>query len=97
MLQAGGKADLAEETLGTESRRKLGAQHLERHRPVVTEVVRQVHRGHPTPPELAVEPVVIGESRLQEILMGQGTDSDRGCLHNTTRPWNRHPSRGVST
>ena len=96
MLEAGGKPDLAKETLGHERSGDFGVQDLERHKPVVPEVMRQIYRGHSPPPELAIEPVVIGECRLQEILIGQVTSSDRGCLHDTAWPWNRHPCGVVS-
>ena len=36
-------------------------QHLERHLPVVPEVVREVDHGHAATPELAIQPEVVRE------------------------------------
>ncbi|MGH8570392.1 MAG: hypothetical protein ACREXU_20910 [Gammaproteobacteria bacterium] len=59
MLQAGGKADLALESVGAERRGKLGMEHLERHRPVVPQVASEIDGGHAPAPELALECVAV--------------------------------------
>ena len=52
-------------------------QHLERHRPVMLEVVREVDRGHPAAPELALERVAVGQGGLEAFQgLGQGDLSD---------------------
>ena len=61
MLQPGGDPDLAEEPLGSERGGELGAQHLERHGPIVPEVVGEVDRGHAAAAELALDAVAIGQ------------------------------------
>ena len=57
MLEPGGELDLALEALGAEAGGELGMEHLERDRPVVPEVLREVDRGHAPAPELALERV----------------------------------------
>ena len=65
MLQPGGQPDLALEPLGAERGGQLGVEHLERDRAVVAEVLRQVDGGHAAAPELALEPVAVGEGGLE--------------------------------
>ena len=57
MLQPGGGLDLPKEPFGTEHVRQLGAEDLYRHVAVVPKVTRQVDNCHPTPAELALDPV----------------------------------------
>ena len=57
MLQAGGEADLALEAVVAHAGGELGVQQLERDRPVVPQVLREVDGGHPTAPELPLERV----------------------------------------
>jgi hypothetical protein len=66
MLQPGGEADLPLESLGPERGGQLRQQDLERHRTVVLEVPNQVDHGHAAPPELALERIAVGESRLEQ-------------------------------
>jgi hypothetical protein len=66
MLQPGGEADLAEEPLGAQAGGDLRVEHLEGHRPIVLEVLRQVDRGHPTAAKLALDAVAIGQGRCQK-------------------------------
>ena len=61
VLQLGGGADLPEEALGPQGGRQLGMQHLEGDQPVMLKVVREVDRGHPAAPELALDRVAIGQ------------------------------------
>ena len=63
MLERRGGLDLDDEPLGTEHRRELGLQHLERDVAVVLEVVRQVHGGHAAGAEFTLDGVATGESR----------------------------------
>ena len=57
MGQPGGEADLALEALGAERGGELWAEDLERHRTVVTEIARQVDRGHAPAAELTLDRV----------------------------------------
>ena len=44
---------------------QLGMEHLERHRPVVAEVVRQVDRRHAAAAQFPIEPVPVAEGGLE--------------------------------
>ena len=68
MLEPGGEPDLPLEALGAEGGGKLGEEDLERDRAVVLEVLGEVDRGHAAAPELALEGVAVGESRLEQGL-----------------------------
>lgn len=57
MLELRGNADFAEEALRTEAGGELGMEHLQGDGPVVAEILRQIHRGHPSPAELAPDRV----------------------------------------
>jgi hypothetical protein len=59
VLQPGGEADLALEALRPQRRGQLGMEHLERHRPVVPDVVREVDRRHPAPAQLPLDRVAV--------------------------------------
>ena len=84
--------DLAKEPLGAQHLSQIRMQDLERDGPVVPEVVGQKHRGHAAASELALDPVPIGQGRLQAIqLIGHeyladvmadamANDSTSGCL-----------------
>jgi hypothetical protein len=61
MAELGGKLDLPEETLRPQARRQLGMDHLQCHRPVLTAIVGQVHRGHAAPAQLALHSVPVGQ------------------------------------
>ena len=41
---------------------ELGVEHLERDRPVVLEVAREVHRGHAPAAELALDRVAVAQT-----------------------------------
>ena len=60
MIELSTDPDLLQKPLGTEGGRDLGVHDLERHGSVVAEVVREVHRGHPAPPQFALDGVVAG-------------------------------------
>jgi hypothetical protein len=57
VLEPGGELDLALEAVVAEADGELGMEHLERHRPVVPQVLRKIDRGHTAAPELALERV----------------------------------------
>jgi len=65
MLEPGGEADLALEPVGTERGGQRGMEHLERHRAVVLEVLREEDRGHAPAPELALEGVAGAQAFLK--------------------------------
>src|SRR6185436_7167495 len=69
--------DLLQEPLRSEGSEQLAAEHLERDRPVVPEIVRQPHRRHSAPAELALDPVAVGQ--------GGGEDVGGGRRH--IPPW----------
>ena len=52
MLEVRGRRDLGKEPLGADDRRQLGPEHLDRHAPVVPDVLRQVDGGHAALAEL---------------------------------------------
>ncbi len=62
MLQPGGGLDFAQEPLAAQRSGQLGMEDLDGDRAVVTEVVGQIHGGHATCPELALDAVAVGES-----------------------------------
>ena len=71
------------DALGSDGGRGLGIEDLDRHPAVVLEVLGQVHRGHATPAELALDPVAIGQGILQALRqVGQGAASGRLRLLN---------------
>ena len=65
MLEPGGELDLAEEPVGAEGRGQLWVEHLERDRPVVAQVVREVNHGHAPRPSSRSIGVAVGERRFQ--------------------------------
>ena len=62
MLQAGGDLDLAQESPAAQGGGELRMQHLDGDRPVVLQVLGEVHRCHAALPELALDGVALGES-----------------------------------
>ena len=67
MLQGGGEADLAEETVDPDGAGELGAEHLDGDRPLVPEIARQPDRGHPAPAQLALDGVASGQGGIQTL------------------------------
>lgn len=59
VLEARGGFDLATEPVGAERRGERGTEHLEGHAALMLEVEREVHRGHATMTELALEHVPV--------------------------------------
>ena len=73
MLEAGRDLDLPHEALGAERMGQLLVQDLERHRPIVPEIARQVDRSHAAAAELALEQVAIAEGiRQRRVDCGHG-------------------------
>jgi hypothetical protein len=70
VLQRCGGLDLHHEPLGPEHRRQLGLEHLERHLPVVLQVLRQVDGGHAALAQLPLDPVAVGQG---------GGEAGQGC------------------
>ena len=52
--------DLSLKAVGAKRDRQFRVQHLQRHRPVVPEIVGQIDRGHAAPAQLALEAVTLG-------------------------------------
>ena len=80
MLQVGRGLDLGQEPLGSDHRRQLGLQNLERHLALVLQIVRQVHRGHAALTELALDGVAAFQGCVQArdgIGLGRTPGSDR--------------------
>ena len=65
VLEPGGGGDLAAEAVGAHRHGERGPEHLERHGPLVLEVLRQVDRGHAAASELALEGVAAAQSVLE--------------------------------
>src|SRR5207249_3557606 len=65
MLELCRETDLAQEPLGAEDGGKLRAEHLERDGAVVLEILGEVHRGHPTATELALDSVMVRQRNPQ--------------------------------
>src|SRR5215218_2250779 len=65
MLQAGRELDLAQESFGAECLGHFRMEHLECHRPVVAEVVGEIHHCHSTAAELALDAVLALERSLK--------------------------------
>jgi len=63
MLEARGGGDLLHEPLGAQDRRELRPQDLERHVPLVFEVLGEVDGGHPAFTEMALDAIAVGEGR----------------------------------
>ena len=73
VLHPGAEPDLAQEPVGAERLRQLAVKHLERDRSVVSQVMRQKHRGHPAASQLTLDAVAVGQGGLQTgERVGQG-------------------------
>ena len=76
MLQPSGGADLAQEPLSTECGTEIWMQHLDGDVAVVLEVVCEVHGGHATRAEFALEAIAVrecaGEPFERVIATGHG-------------------------
>jgi hypothetical protein len=67
MVEARGRADLAEEALGAEAGAQLGVKDLEGDRAVVAKVVGEPDGGHAAAAELTLEGVAVGEGGPQGL------------------------------
>src|SRR3989441_421755 len=67
MLQPGGDLDLPHEPLGSERRRELRAEDLDRNRPMMLQVLRQEHRRHAPLTQLPLDRVAVGDSLTQGV------------------------------
>jgi hypothetical protein len=67
MLEPGDELDLALEALGADGGRELGVEQLQRYRPVVTDVVGEVDRGHAAPPKLTLDAVAVGQALFETL------------------------------
>jgi hypothetical protein len=61
VLQLRRQLDLAQESIGAEGGREVGAQHLDRHLPVVLEVLREIHRPHAAASQLPLQAVAVAK------------------------------------
>ncbi len=85
VLKTGGELDLTEEPVGADGRCQLGVEHLERHRPVVANVVSEVDDGHAAAAELALDAVMVGQRNLEASQhIGQGRSGERLGSYVTT-------------
>ncbi len=78
VLKLGGHLDLPQEALRTQRGGQLGMQDLDRHRPVMLEILGQVYGRHSPVAQLAFDPVTTGECyahRFQAV--GHGVWSPR--------------------
>src|SRR2546425_13264508 len=60
MLQARRDLDLPQEPLGPEADCDVRMEHLDRHRAVVSQVLRQIHGRHASPADLALDLAAVG-------------------------------------
>ena len=65
MIEAGGGFDLAQKPFRPERGREIRPQHLDRDPATMLQVLSEVHRRHPTPPELTLYRVTPGEGGLK--------------------------------
>lgn len=65
MAQLGRDPDFLEKTIGPEGLGQTGIQDLDRDHPVVPHIASQVHGGHATAPQFALEPIPLGERSCQ--------------------------------
>ena len=72
MLQVGDGLDLAQESLGADHGGELRPEHLDGDLAVVSQILREVYRGHATGAELAHEVVPAGERGSQGVDWGRG-------------------------
>ena len=59
VLQPGDDLDFPKESLGAERRSQFGTQDLERHFPVVLDIIGQIDRGHASAPQFPLDGVAV--------------------------------------
>jgi hypothetical protein len=79
MRKSGGDLDLAQEALGADGAREIGVQDLHRDAAVVAQVLGEVHDGHATSAEFALQPVAVAES-LGEVPFRFGHTGPLPCI-----------------
>ena len=101
MLEPGGEPDLALEPVIAEAG-ETGVQDLQRHRPVVAEVERQIDGSHAAPAELALDAVAVLERGSQcGRKVGQELSGERagnlvaGGVGRQRQPRALSPERGL--
>jgi len=67
MTQLGRELDFAQKALSAERLREVGLEHLDCDVAVVLEVAREIHGGHATLPEFALDAVAVGEGLAQTV------------------------------
>lgn len=67
MAQSGGGFDLPREALRAEGVRQLGCEHLYHHASIMPDVTREIHHGHGTAAELALDHVIRLKRLLQPV------------------------------
>jgi hypothetical protein len=78
MVQAGGDGNLTQESLGTECGGDLGVQDLERDGTIVLQVPGEEHGPCPPAPDVAVDPVAVGQRLLEAVQrLGDQTAPER--------------------
>ena len=70
MLEPGGDLDLAQEALVAEGGGQLGAEHLDRDRPLVLHVGREKHDGHSPGADFSLYAAALSQSGLQAFEHG---------------------------
>ena len=85
--QAGGELDLAEEPVGADGGREVGAEDFQGDLAVVAEVLGQEHDGHPALAELALEDVAAGEAGGELVLQGGHGEGKDACDYRKVPDW----------
>jgi len=67
MVERSGDLDLAEKPLGAEGLRDFRPEDLQRHRPVVLQVMGEIDGGHAAMAELPVEAVAVREGGTEAV------------------------------
>ena len=83
VLQIRRRRDLDEEPIGADDRGQLGMEYFDGDAPAVPDVLRQIHRRHPTAPELALDRIAVGEPGAEHAFQSrlgiQVDHSGGGC------------------
>ena len=65
MTEVRGHLDLAEKPIGAERRGQARVQHLEGHRPPVSQVAREINRGHAPTAERSLDRIAVRQLALE--------------------------------
>src|SRR5262249_4357218 len=75
VLETGRESDLTEEAFRANGGGQVRVEHLERHRAIVSKVVRQEDSAHTTVTQLTLEAIAVSKGGLQTLLeVGHGQD-----------------------